>query len=88
MKKVATLWTFALTILSGFAPAQNFTGQWQGTLHSRDLRYFLKISVLTLAVGLSIYHRQNGLADRHIPAQSAVRSCGEEHNPGGFGLGR
>jgi pimeloyl-ACP methyl ester carboxylesterase len=44
MKKVAALWILALSIASEFALAQQLTGQWQGTLRSRDLRYVLKIS--------------------------------------------
>ena len=44
MKKVATLWIFGLALLAGIAQAQNLAGQWQATLHSRDLRYVLKIS--------------------------------------------
>jgi len=38
------LWACAFAILSGVAQAQNLTGQWQGTLQARDLRYVLKIS--------------------------------------------
>ena len=44
MKKMTMLWTCAFAIPSGVAQAQNLTGQWQGTLHARDLRYVLKIS--------------------------------------------
>jgi non-heme chloroperoxidase len=48
MKQIVMLFA----ILSGVAQAQNLTGQWQGTLHARDLRYVLKISK-TKAGGLS-----------------------------------
>jgi hypothetical protein len=44
MKTAVMLWTCAFAMLPGSAQAQNLTGQWQGTLHARDLRYVLKIS--------------------------------------------
>jgi hypothetical protein len=50
--KSVMLWIFAFAILSRVAQAQNLTGQWQGTLHARDLRYVLKISK-TKSGGLS-----------------------------------
>jgi non-heme chloroperoxidase len=52
MKNIVMLWACVSALLSGVAQAQNLTGQWQGTLHDRDLRYVLKISK-TKSGGLS-----------------------------------